>query len=148
MSTSCRTCTGPKLLLSLEISRIGSVTRGLLGRSALDWLLVLRRWPGGSAPAPPSWIRDVGPGKVPPSLDAELRAVVLDALADVGRRKRARVDDVLDVRLGDDLRRQQQRLDLVVRSVRVLERRQRDAGVGRVGARDQGDRELGGSAGL
>src|SRR3954454_23995962 len=74
-------------------------------------------------------------------LDAEGRALGLDALADVRDCQGARVDDVHDVRLRDDLSREQQRLQVVARGLRVVELRQRETGGSRVLAGDERDRE-------
>src|SRR4051794_4129542 len=65
-------------------------------------------------------------------LDAEARALRLDALADLRDCQGTRVDDVHDVGLRDDLSREQQRLQVVTRGLRVIELRQRETGRSRV----------------
>src|SRR4051794_34271280 len=112
---SWRTCTGPKLLLRSRISRMGSVT------DAPSWS---SRWPD---PMPGPATVSFG-GAIRPLLDARAGAGGLDALADLGDRERARVHDVHHVGLGDDLGRQQQCLQVVVRRLRVGELGQGQAG--------------------
>src|SRR3954454_21483507 len=126
-STSWRTCTGPKLLFSPRISRSGSVTV-----------------------FPPAGGRTIRPsghlvlGRCDRRLlDARGGARGLDALADLGGRERTGVDHVHHVGLRDDMRRQQDRLQVVTRRLRAGELLQRQSGGSRVLAGDQGDRELG-----
>src|ERR1700712_3674751 len=80
--------------------------------------------------------------------DTQLGARGLDALANLGLGESPGLDDVADVRLRDDLGRKQQSLNLVAPELRVREVRQGQSGSARVGARDQGDGELGGSTGF
>src|SRR3954453_1087607 len=60
-------------------------------------------------------------------LDAETRALGLDALADVRDCQGTGVDHVHDVGLRDDLSRKQQRLQVVARRLRVVELLEREA---------------------
>src|SRR4051794_26057005 len=146
-STSCRTWTGPKLLLSRRAVRIGSVTvPPLPGRSRFGagWSGRRRGRPGRD-PAAHAQTSTLRAGLL---LDVQIRAGGLDALADLSLRQGTGVDHVGDIRLGDDLRRQEQRLDLVVGRLRVSEVGQLHACGGRVFAGDQSDRELGGGVGL
>src|SRR3954469_20627872 len=108
-SMSCRTWTGPKLLFRARISRMGSDNAFLLlvaGPYVVSGHRVLRRCDQ-------------------LLLDAHRGALGLDALADVRDRERARVDHVHHVGLRDDLGREQQRLQVVLRRLRVVELAQR-----------------------
>src|SRR3954467_5007525 len=119
-STSCRTWTGPKLLLSRRAVRIGSVTvPPLPGRSRFGagWSGRRRGRPGRD-PAAHAQTSTLRAGLL---LGGQIRAGGLDALADLSLRQGTGVDHVGDIRLGDDLRRQEQRLDLVVGRLRVGE---------------------------
>src|SRR4051794_23651865 len=104
-STSCRTCTGPKLLFSFRTSRIASLVA-----VAMRCLQLRRSDSRRGAPV-------AGRGRRPATgrrwdlLDARLLALRLDAVADLRRRQGPGLDDVLDVAVGDDLRRQQLRLE-------------------------------------
>src|SRR6266540_3496764 len=136
-STSWRTWTGPKLLLSLRAERMGSVTGSAFG--VLRCGGESRRWPDRIRPGHRHNRR---------SGDPEVLTFGLDSLADLVSLQRAGVDDVRDVGLGDDLGRQEQRLQLVAGRLRVVERAQGQPGVGRVLALREDDGELRGRRGL
>src|SRR6201991_2730800 len=98
-STSCRTCTGPKVLFTALSSKIGLVTASSLS----------------IPPCPP--VRRLGhpeidPGRPVRSLDAELVASGLGVRhTDLGCLHPAGIHHMLDVLLGDQDRVEQHRLD-------------------------------------
>src|SRR5436190_3227101 len=105
ISTSRRTCTGPKLLFSSRISRMGSGT----GPPSCWW------------PDTASCPATVSSGGAIGLLDARSAAGCLDTLADLGCCQSPGVDHVHHVGLRDDLSREQQRLQVVAGRLRVVE---------------------------